>query len=150
VGGLLFTRPAIDFITRSKSKQRHNRWQSRARKFPEFLGELPQACLSKEIETEGAGQIRLFMMSCGNPVLSITNGKRLVKALEKVDFMVSFDSYLNETSKHADIILPPATGIETAHYDLIFHNNAVRNSAKYSHALFEKAEGAKYDWEVFQ
>jgi len=150
VGGLLFSRPAIDFMARSKPKQRHNRWQSRVRKFPEFLGELPQACLSEEIETEGPGQIRLFMVSCGNPVLSVTNGKRLAKALGKLDFMVSFDIYLNETSKHADIILPPATGIETAHYDLIFHNNAVRNSAKYAPALFEKAQGAKYDWEIFQ
>jgi anaerobic selenocysteine-containing dehydrogenase len=150
VGGLLFTKPVIDFIGNSKPKNRYNRWQSRVRKFPEFLGELPVACLSEEIETEGPGQIKMMMLSCGNPVLSITNGKRLDKAMEKLDYMVSFDIYLNETSKHANIILPPATGVETSHYDLTFNVLAVRNVSKYSPALFEKSEGSKYDWEIFQ
>jgi anaerobic selenocysteine-containing dehydrogenase len=149
-GGLLFTKPVIDFIGNSKPKNRYNRWQSRVRKFPEFIGELPVACLSEEIETEGPGQIKMMMLSCGNPVLSITNGKRLDKALEKLDYMVSIDIYLNETSKHADIILPPATGLETSHYDLTFNVLAIRNVAKYSPALFEKGEGTKYDWEIFQ
>jgi anaerobic selenocysteine-containing dehydrogenase len=149
-GGLLFTKPVIDFIGNSKPKNRYNRWQSRVRKFPEFIGELPVACLSEEIETDGPGQIKMMMLSCGNPVLSITNGKRLDKALEKLDYMVSIDIYLNETSKHANIILPPATGVETSHYDLTFNVLAVRNVSKYSPPLFEKSEGTKYDWEIFQ
>ena len=149
-GGLLFTKPVIDFIGNSKPKNRYNRWQSRVRKFPEFIGELPVACLSEEIETDGPGQIKMMMLSCGNPVLSITNGKRLDKALEKLDYMVSIDIYLNETSKHANIILPPATGVETSHYDLTFNVLAVRNVSKYSPSLFEKSEGTKYDWEIFQ
>lgn len=149
-GGLLFTKPLIDFIGKAKPKNRYNRWQSRVRNFPEFLGELPVACLSEEIETEGKGQIKMLMTSCGNPVLSITNGNRLDKALEKLDYMVSFDIYLNETTKHADIILPPATGLEVSHYDLTFNALAVRNTAKYAPALFEKEKDAKYDWEIFQ
>ncbi len=150
VGGVLFTTPAIDSIGRSKPRNRFNRWQSRVRKFPEFIGELPVACLSEEIETDGPGQIKMLMTSCGNPVLSITNGGRLDKALEKLEYMVSIDIYMNETSRHADIILPPATGVETSHYDLTFHHLAIRNSSKYSPALFEKTEGARYDWEIFQ
>jgi len=150
VGGLLFTKPVVDFIGSSKPKNRYNRWQSRVRNFPEFLGELPVACLSEEIETVGPGQIKMMMVSCGNPVLSIPNGKRLDKALEKLDYMVSFDIYLNETSKHANIILPPATGVETSHYDLTFNALAVRNVAKYSFPLFDKEEGMKYDWEIYQ
>ncbi|SOE22284.1 Anaerobic selenocysteine-containing dehydrogenase [Spirosomataceae bacterium TFI 002] len=149
-GGAMFPLPAIDFIGKSKEKNRFNRWQSRVRKFPEFLGELPTACLSEEIETEGEGQIKVMLTSCGNPVISTTNGARLDKALEKLDFMVSFDIYLNETTRHADYILPPATGLETSHYDLTFHNLAVRNTTKYSPPLFAKSDGAKYDWEIFQ
>lgn len=149
-GGLLFTKPLIDFIGKAKPKNRYNRWQSRVRNFPEFLGELPVACLSEEIETEGKGQIKMLMTSCGNPVLSITNGNRLDAALKKLDYMVSFDIYLNETTKHADIILPPATGLEVPHYDLTFNVLAVRNTAKYSPALFAKHPDAKYDWEIFQ
>lgn len=149
-GGVMFPLPAVDFIGRAKEKNRFNRWQSRVRNFPEFIGELPVAVLSEEIETEGKGQIKMLMTSCGNPVLSITNGGRLDKALEKLEYMVSFDIYLNETTSHADLILPPATGLETPHYDLTFHNLAIRNSSKYSPALFDKSNGAKYDWEIFQ
>jgi anaerobic selenocysteine-containing dehydrogenase len=149
-GGLLFPVPVIDFVAKSQARNRYNRWQSRVSKFPEFIGELPVSYLAEEIETEGKGQIKMLMVSCGNPVLSIPNGNRLDLALTKLDFMVSFDIYLNETSRHADIILPPATGIETAHYDLTFHHLAIRNTAKYSSPLFEKGKNAKFDYEIFQ
>lgn len=149
-GGVLFPLPAIDFIGNAKEKNRYNRWQSRVRKFPEFIGELPTACLSEEIETEGQGQIKVMLTSCGNPVLSTTNGARLDNALEQLDFMVSFDIYMNETTRHANYILPPATGLECSHYDLTFHNLAIRNTSKYSPPLFPKSKGAKYDWEIFQ
>jgi anaerobic selenocysteine-containing dehydrogenase len=149
-GGVMFPVPYIDFVATSQPRERYNRWQSRVSKFPEFIGEIPVSYLAEEIETEGQGQIKMLMVSCGNPVLSIPNGNRLDEALPKLDFMVSFDIYLNETSRHADIILPPATGVETAHYDLTFHNLAIRNTSKYSEPLFAKSEGAKYDWEIFQ
>ncbi len=148
-GGAMFSTAAFDILGRSPGRLRFNRWQSRLRKLPEFGGELPSATLAEEILTEGEGQIRAMVTSAGNPVLSTPNGRQLDRAFSKLDFMVSIDIYLNETTRHADIILPPATGLEVPHYDLFFHTLAVRNTSKFSPALFPKAEGAKYDWEIF-
>ena len=150
IGGAMFTAPAFDILQTSKGGNLFNRWQSRVRKFPEFMSELPVAALAEEIETSGEGQIKALITSCGNPVLSTPNGARLSRALEKLEFMVSIDIYINETTRHADIILPPATGLEISHYDVIFNLFAVRNTAKYSAPLFEKENDAKYDWEIFQ
>lgn len=149
-GGAMFTAPAFDAVATTKTGNIYNRWQSRVRKLPEFMSELPVAALAEEIETGGEGQIKMLFTSCGNPVLSTPNGRRLDDALEKLEFMVSIDIYINETTRNADIILPPATGLETSHYDVIFNIFAVRNTAKYSAPLFEKDENAKYDWEIFQ
>jgi anaerobic selenocysteine-containing dehydrogenase len=150
VGGAMFTAPAFDILRKSKAETLFNRWQSRVRGLPEFMSELPVAAMAEEILTEGDGQVRALMTSCGNPVLSVPNGQKMDKALENLDFMVSFDIYINETTRHAHIILPPATGLEISHYDVTFHVLAIRNTAKYSPPLFQKAEGAKYDWEIFQ
>ncbi len=149
-GGAMFTSPALDFLARARSENKFNRWQSRVRKLPEFLGELPVATLAEEILTEGESQIKAMVISCGNPVLSTPNGGQLDRAFEQLEFIVAIDIYINETTRHADIILPPATGLEVSHYDTTFHVLAVRNTAKYSEALFQKAEGAKYDWEIYQ
>jgi anaerobic selenocysteine-containing dehydrogenase len=149
-GGAMFTAPAFDILAATKGGNIYDRWQSRVRKLPEFMGELPVAALSEEILTGGEGQIKALFTSCGNPVLSTPNGGQLEKALEKLEFMVSIDIYINETTRHADIILPPATGLEVSHYDVVFNILAVRNPAKYSAPLFPKADGAKYDWEIFQ
>jgi anaerobic selenocysteine-containing dehydrogenase len=149
-GGAMFTAPAFDILAASKGGNIFGRWQSRVRKLPEFMGELPVAALAEEILTEGEGQIKALFTSCGNPVLSTPHGTRLESALEKLEFMVSIDIYINETTRKADIILPPATGLEVSHYDVIFNILAVRNTAKYSAPLFPKSEGAKYDWEIFQ
>jgi anaerobic selenocysteine-containing dehydrogenase len=149
-GGAMFTLPAVDFLSRAKHEARFGRWRSRVRNLPEFLGELPVATLAEEILTEGEGQIKCLITSCGNPVLSTPNGGKLDKALESLDFMVSIDIFLNETTRHADIILPAATGLEASHYDMTFHILAVRNTAKYSPRLFNKTEGAKYDYEIYQ
>jgi anaerobic selenocysteine-containing dehydrogenase len=83
-------------------------------------------------------------------VLSTPNGARLERALDGLEFMVSIDIYINETTRKADIILPPATGLEVSHYDVIFNILAVRDTAKYSAPLFPKGAGAKYDWEILQ
>ncbi|MEP6901296.1 MAG: molybdopterin-dependent oxidoreductase [Actinomycetota bacterium] len=149
-GGAMFTAPAFDILAVSKGANIFNRWQSRVRKLPEFMGELPVAALAEEILTGGSGQVKALITSCGNPVLSTPNGGQLEKALENLEFMVSIDIYINETTAHADIILPPATGLEVSHYDVVFNLLAVRNTAKYSAPLFPKSEGAKYDWEIFQ
>lgn len=149
-GGAMFTAPAVDFLARAKTDNRFNRWQSRVRGLPEFLGELPVATLAEEILTEGENQIKCLITSCGNPILSTPNGGQLDKAFESLEYMVAIDIYINESTQHADIILPPATGLEVPHYDMTFHVLAVRNTAKFSEALFPKAEGAKYDWEIYQ
>ncbi len=150
-GGALFTLPAIDLVgmaTKTARTGSFNRRQSRVDKLPDFAGEYPVATLADEILTEGDGQIKAMITIAGNPVLSTPNGKQLEKALESLDFMVAIDIYLNETSKHANIILPSTTGLETVHYDLIFHQLAVRNTAKYNEALFDRKEDQRHDWEI--
>ena len=149
-GGMMFTTPAVDFLAGAKPYTRYGRWQSRVRGLNEFMGELPVSTLADEILTPGDGQIRAVVTSCGNPVLSTPNGQKLDEAFASLDFMVSIDIYINETTRHAHIILPPATGLETAHYDTTFHFLAIRNTAKFSEPLFDKGDGAKYDWEIFE
>ena len=151
VGGAMFTKPAIDlvYMTGTQGKVGNfDRYRSRVHNLPEYSGELPVATLADEILTEGEGQIKMFICTAGNPVLSAPNGKKMEKALEKLDFMVSIDIYLNETSKYANIILPTTNGLETLHYDLVFHQLAIRNTAKLSEVLFEKDENQKHDWEI--
>jgi len=149
-GGAMFTAPAFDLLQVAKGGDIHDRWQSRVRNLPEFMGELPVSSLAEEMLTKGEGQIKAFVTSCGNPVLSTPNGGQLDRALDGLDFMVSIDFYINETTRHADIILPPASNLESSHYDVIFNTFAVRNTAKYSGPLFAKAETARYDWQIFQ
>jgi len=152
-GGAMFSNPAIDIVKFSGPNGtvgKYNRWQSRVRGLPEFGGQLPVATLAEECLTEGEGQIKSLITSAGNPVLSTPNGRQLEKALTTIDFMVSIDIYINETTRFADVILPPATGLETEHYDLAFHGLAVHNTAKYSPALFKPVSGAKYDWEIYK
>jgi anaerobic selenocysteine-containing dehydrogenase len=124
--------------------------RSRVRGLPEFGGEYPVAVLAEEIETPGAGRIRSLVTSAGNPVLSTPNGGRLERALAGLDYMVSIDIYLNETTRHAHLILPPTDALEHDGYDVIFHALAVRNTAKYSPALFEPPPDARHDWQIFQ
>jgi anaerobic selenocysteine-containing dehydrogenase len=102
IGGAMFTQPAMDILATSKGVyNKYNRYQSRVRGLPEFMGELPVSVLAEEILTEGEGQIRAFITSCGNPILSTPNGRQLDTAFEKLEFMVSVDIYINETTRHA-------------------------------------------------
>ncbi|MFT6050721.1 MAG: anaerobic selenocysteine-containing dehydrogenase [Halioglobus sp.] len=147
-GGSMFTLPAVDTVSTSNPGgfARHH---SRVRGLPEFDRELPAATLAEEITTHGEGQIRALFTGAGNPVLSTPNGRNLDKALQGLEFMASLDPYINETTRHADIILPPTSPLEHDHYDLAFHANAVRNTVRHSEAVFEKPEGAMHDWEIF-
>ena len=150
-GGAMFTLPAIDLVGMAKHTGKtgtFNRKQSRVHKLPEFTGEFPVATLADEILTEGDGQIKAMITIAGNPVLSTPNGKLLEKAFDQLEYMVAIDIYLNESSKYANIILPSTTGLETAHYDLAFHQLAVRNTAKYNSPLFDKKENQRHDWEI--
>lgn len=149
-GGAMFTTPAVDLVAGARPRPLQSRWTSRVRGLGEFLGELPVAVLAEEIATPGAGQVRALVTSCGNPVLSTPNGGALDTALASLEFMVAIDIYRNETTRHAHVILPPTTGVEVTHYDLTFHLLAVRNTAKYSPALFPRDDDARHDWEILQ
>lgn len=151
-GGAMFTRPAVDVLRAPKgfgvSPGSYGRWKSRVRGLPEFGGELPVATLAEEILTEGEGPVRGLLTLAGNPVLSTPNGRALDRALASLDVMVSIDFYLNETTRHAHLILPPTGPLEHGHYDVAFHLLAVRNTAKYSPPLFDPEPDARHDWEI--
>ena len=122
---------------------------SRISGYPEFGGEFPVAALAEEMLTPGAGQIRALVTVAGNPVLSVPNGRLTDCALAGLDFMLSVDVYLNETTRHAQLILPPTSTLEHDHYDLAFHKFAVRNTARYNAPVLPKPAGALHDWEIF-
>jgi len=148
-GGVMFPRPAVD-ILRRLGRGHIGRWKSRVRGLPEFGGELPSATMAEEILTPGKGQIRAMVTVAGNPVLSTPSGDKLDKALESLDFMVAVDPYVNETTRHADVILPPTPLLERDHYDLTFHQLAVRNTARWNPAVLPRPDGARHDWEIFR
>jgi len=151
IGGLMFTTPAIDPLPLAGMLGFDGgfaRWRSRVSGKPEFGGELPMAAFTEEIETPGPGQIRALITSAGNPVLSAPGGARLERALGGLDFMVSIDPYLNETTRLAHVILPPTSALERAHYDVALAAFGVRNVAKYSPPLFERGADQRHDWEI--
>ncbi|WP_328621880.1 molybdopterin-dependent oxidoreductase [Streptomyces sp. NBC_00354] len=108
------------------------RWHSRVSGHPEAKAELPIAALAEEIETPGEGRIRALVAIAANPVLSAPDGRRLDAALAGLDFMVSIDPYLNETSRHAHVVLPPPPPSQSAHHDFAFNGFAIRNQARYT------------------
>ncbi|MEO7070899.1 MAG: molybdopterin-dependent oxidoreductase [Nostocoides sp.] len=150
-GGVCFPTPAIDLVGRGILGKGHlGAWRSRVRGLPEFGGELPVATLAEEITTPGVGQVRALVTMAGNPVSSTPGGQHLDAALAGLDFMVSVDFYVNETTRHADVILPPTGPLERDHYDLIFHAFAVRNTARFSSALYGRPDDARHDWEIYR
>lgn len=151
-GGSMFTQPALDALGLASGfgqKGSYAKRRTRVRGLPEFGSEFPVAALAEEILTPGEGRIRALVTAAGNPVLSTPNGRQLEQALEKLDFMVSVDFYINETTRHAHFILPPTFGLERDHFDLIFHMLAIRNTVKYSLPVFDKPPNARHDWEIF-
>jgi anaerobic selenocysteine-containing dehydrogenase len=118
------------------------------RGLPETFGDLPASVLAEEIETPGAGQVRGLLTFAGNPVLSVPNGRRLSAALEQLEFMVSIDIYINETTRHADVILPPAWSLCDEHVDVIFTSVGVRNVVRYSPPVLPRPEGQRSDWQI--
>ena len=149
VGGILPNQPVIPMTGAGTAKGHYARWHSRVRGLAEFAGELPVAVLREEIETSGAGQIRALLTCAGNPVLSTPDGRRLDAALGKLDFMLSIDIYINETTRHADLILPPASFLTQDHYDVVFNLFAVRHVAKLSTPVIPIAPGQRADWQIF-
>src|SRR3954467_9644121 len=139
-GGAMFPLPATaPPDSGSRRETRTGRWASRVRGLGEIFGELPAACLAEEIDTPGDGRIRALITMSGNPVVSTPNSDRLAAALGDLEFMVSLDVYVNETTRFADVILPAPSPLERAHYDLALYGFAVRNVANYSPPLFESS-----------
>ena len=150
-GGAMFTRPAAGAShtrgTPGRGKGvRFGRRHSRVRQAPEVYGELPCACLAEEIDTPGDGQVRALVTIAGNPVLSKPNGARLARALGTLEFMLSLDIFVNETSRHADVILPGLSPLEQSHYDVALRQLAIRNVATYSAPVFDVPAGQQEEW----
>jgi anaerobic selenocysteine-containing dehydrogenase len=150
-GGVLFPEPAVDIVGKAiVGRGHHDVWRSRVRGIPEFAGELPVSTMREEIETPGEGRIHAMLTVAGNPVLSTPDGRRLAEAFDGLDFMAAVDIYVNETTRHAQVILPPTTALEREQYDLVFHTLAVRNTARFTPPVFDKPDDAMHDWEIFR
>lgn len=151
-GGVMFPKAAA-FAGNTRGKPGTGRgvvtgrYRSRVSGAPEVSGELPITCLAEEIETPGPGQVKALIAIAGNPVLSAPNGARLAAALDQLEFMVSMDIYLNETSRHADVILPGVSPLEDSHYDVSFTQLSHRNHARYSPPVLARADGLPDEWE---
>jgi len=124
------------------------RRKSRVSGAPEVLGEFPMSCLAEEIQTPGEGQVTALITVSSNPALSSPNGGRLAEAMEQLEFMVSLDIYVNETARHADVILPGTSPLEDSHYDVAFAQLSYRNHARYSHPVFQPESGHPEEWQV--
>ena len=146
-GGAMFAHPAHSRPASGKPGRGFllGRWRSRVRNLPEARSELPVATLADEIETPGEGQVRALLTIGGNPVLSTPHSARLDAALATLDFMVSVDPYLNETTRHAHVILPPPPPLARSHYDYAFYRLSVRNVANYSPPLLDHDGMPEYD-----
>lgn len=150
-GGVMFPDPAAGGIGGEPGRGRGiatGRWSTRVRGLEESMGELPTAALAEEIDTPGEGQIKVMLTSGGNPILSAPNADRLAKAFESLDFMISIDPYLNETTRYADVIFPSPSPLAKSHYDLAFYQLSIRNIANYSPALVDLPEGMLDEWET--
>lgn len=149
-GGLMFTKPAADLVELSSyiGEKGSVGTFSSVSGLPEFSSELPSSAMADQIETKGSAKIRAMITIAGNPIISSPNSNRLERAFGALEFMISIDSYLNETTKHADLILPGTSQLEQSHYDVALNMIAVRNVAKYSPALFEPPKNAKHDWQI--
>src|SRR5918999_682953 len=150
-GGAMFARAAAGQRNSSGAPGsgrgvRFGRWASRVRGLPETYGELPVACLAEEIETPGEGQVRALITVAGNPLVSAPNAGRVERAVETLDFMLAVDIYVNETTRHADVILPGPEPLEKSHYDVALYQLAARNVANYSPPVIE-GDGPP-EWEV--
>lgn len=147
-GGILPNDPVLPVTGKGTAPGNRARWHSRVRGLPEFAGELPVSTLIDEIETPGQDQVRGLFTSAGNPVLSTPNGQRLDSALASMEWMVSMDIYINETTRHAHLILPPASFLTQYHYDSVFSAFAVRRIARLNMPLREQALDERADFQI--
>lgn len=146
-GGSMFPYSATDRVrpNRPGRPYRVGRWHSRVNGNPEIQGELPAADLPAEVLEPGDGQLKMMVTVAGNPVLSCPDSQRMEEAFASLDAMVAVDIYINETTRHADVIIPPAGALEKNHYDIAFYGLSVRNVANYSPPVFDSEQPAEDD-----
>lgn len=149
-GGAMFPEPTLDGaqFVRFGGMNGHGRWHSRVRGLPETGCDLPASILAEEIETPGKGQIRAMVTVAGNPVLSTPNGRRLDEAMSKLEFMVSVDLYLNETTRHADLVLPPCWALAEGHAEPLAPSMSLQNGFRWGPAVVQREPGELADWEI--
>jgi anaerobic selenocysteine-containing dehydrogenase len=151
-GGLMFPKPVawgLNSLPRPDLADfQAGRWHSRVRGAPEVLGQVPVSCLAEEIDTPGDGQLHALITVAGNPVISAPGAARLDRALPLLDCMISVDNWLNETTRHAHVILPGLSPLEQPHFDDLLWTLAVRSAAKWSDPVFEPDAGRPAEWEI--
>ncbi len=152
-GGAMFPRAAAFAVNTSGAPGRGKgialgRRTSRVSRAPEVWGEFPMGCLAEEIATPGDGQIKAAISIASNPVLSVPNGPQLAAALDQLALMVSVDIYLNETTRHADVILPGLSPLEDVHYDVAFPQLSWRNTARFSPAVLPPPTDRPAEWQI--
>jgi anaerobic selenocysteine-containing dehydrogenase len=150
-GGVMFALPPAGGANTRAAKNGgwpHSRWATRVRGARELQGEVPLACLAEEIETPGAGQVRALVTIAGNLARSAPNSARLEKAFGQLEFMVCVDNYLNETTRHADVILPGPRMTTRGHFDIVINQTASHNAARYSPVLDSVGEGELSEREI--
>lgn len=149
-GGLMWAKPvAWSIALRPRDEPVEiGRWASRVRGTSEVMGQVPLSCLAEEIDTPGEGQVKALIVVCGNPVISAPDSGRLDAALPLLDCMISLDNALNETSRHADVVLPGLSALEQPHYDELLWSWATRSAAKWSPPLFPPGDGRPEEWEI--
>ncbi|MEE2675095.1 MAG: molybdopterin-dependent oxidoreductase [Myxococcota bacterium] len=150
-GGALHATPAVDLpslLEMIPDAGPKADWKTRVRGAPSFNGEQPAACMAEEIRTPGPGQVRGMLTVAGNPVLSTPNGRELDRAFEGLDYCAAIDIYRNETTRHANVILPPTWSLEHDNYEIVFHQFAIHNYAKYTAPVLAPEPGALREWEI--
>jgi len=152
-GGAMFSNPIAPSLAMLTPPEfaggfTFHRWKSRVRGAPEVLGQVPVSCLAEEIATPGEGQIKALITIAGNPVISAPDAAKLDAALPELECMISLDNWLNETTRHAHVILPGSSVLEQPHYDELIWSWAVRNAGKFSPALFAPEPARPAEWQI--
>ena len=153
VGGWILAEPAFDLPrigAATTDLPGYDRWRSRVRGIPEVAAEFPSSTLADEILTPGEGQIRAMVLVAGNPVLTVPQGRRMDEALASLDFCVAIDYYINESTRHADVILPPTTALEREEFDLVFPAVSVRNHVRWGERVIEPDADTRADADILR
>lgn len=150
-GGWMFSLPAFDLpVIGAKTTDLigYDRWRSRVKGIPEFAAEFPSITLADEILTPGAGQLRAMILYAGNPVLTVPDGRRMDAALADLEFCVAVDFYLNESTRHADVILPPTAVLEREEFDVVFGAVSVHNHVRFGERVLDPDDDTRSDADI--